>query len=71
MNCMQTHIVGGISFNCDLDLVNSYCLLNIVSVLGQEEGYIVKYGLNLRDCPRAQPEGSPEGSGLILQYIPT
>ena len=44
---------------------------NIVSVLGREEGYRVKYGLSPRDCPRAQPEGNPEGSGLILPYIPT
>ena len=40
-------------------------------VLGREEGYTVKYGLSPRDCPRAQPVGNPEGSGLILPYIPT
>ena len=26
----------------------------VVSVLGQEEGYTVKYGLSLREIPRAQ-----------------
>ena len=35
----------------------------LVSVLGGEEGYTVKYGLNPREFPRAQPEGTPEGSG--------
>ena len=44
---------------------------NNVSVLGQEEGYTVKYGLSLRDYPRAQPKGNPKGSGPILPYIPT
>ena len=42
-----------------------------VSVLGREEGYMVKYGLSPRNCPRAQPKGNPKGSGLILPYIPT
>ena len=43
----------------------------IVSVLGREEGYTVKYGLSPRECPRLQPKGNPEGSGLILPYIST
>ena len=42
-----------------------------VSVLGREEGYKVKCGLSPKDCPRAQPEGNPKSSGLILPYIPT
>ena len=41
-----------------------------VSVLGREEGYTAKYGLNPREFPRVQPEGNPEGSGHILPYIP-
>ena len=50
------------------------CILGLgqtVSVLGREEGYTVKYGLSSRDCPRAQLEADPKGSGLILLYIPT
>ena len=39
-----------------------------VSVLGREEGYMVKYGLSPKACPRAQPEANPEGSGLFLPY---
>ena len=42
-----------------------------VSVLRREEGYMVKYGLSTRDFPLAQTKGNPEGSGLILPYIPT
>ena len=34
---------------------------DIVSVLGREEGYTVKYGLSPKN---------PNGSGLILPYIP-
>ena len=34
---------------------NTLCNLCIVSVLGREEGYTVKYGLSSRDCPRAIP----------------
>ena len=45
--------------------------LGNVSVLGGEEGYTAKYGLNPREFPRAQPEGPPEGSGHILPYIPS
>ena len=43
----------------------------IVSILGREEGYMVKYDLSPRDCLRTQSEGNPKGSGLILPYIPT
>ena len=42
-----------------------------VSVLLQEEGYTVKYSLNTREIPRAEPEGFLEGSGNISLYIPT
>ena len=38
-----------------------------VSVLGGEEGYTAKYGLSPREFPRAQPEGTPEGSGHICR----
>ena len=48
-----------------------YIKLCIVSVLGREEEYTVKYGLSPRDCPGAQPEGNPKGSGLILPHILT
>ena len=41
----------------------------IVSVLGGDEGYTAKYGLNPREFPRAQSEGAPEGSGHILLLI--
>ena len=37
----------------------------IVSVLWREEGYTVKYSLNPREIPRAEPDGFPEGSGYI------
>ena len=30
-----------------------------------------KYGLSPRDCPRAQPEGNPKGSALIVPYLLT
>ena len=30
-----------------------FLVVNIVSVLGREEGFTVKYGLSPRDCPRA------------------
>ena len=38
------------------------CHKRIVSVLGGEEGYAAKYGLNRREFPRAQPDGTPETS---------
>ena len=44
-------------------------IANIVSVLGREEGYTANYGLSPREFLRAQPEGTPEGSGHILPYI--
>ena len=34
-------------------------MIENVSVLGQEEGYTMKYGLSPRKFPRAQPEGTP------------
>ena len=37
-----------------------------VSVLGQDEGYMVKYTLCLKGFPGAKPEGSPEGEGVYL-----
>ena len=37
----------------------------VVSVLGREEGYPMKYGLSPRKFPRAQPEGTSEGSGHV------
>ena len=37
-----------------------------VSVLGRDEGYMVKYNLCLKEFPRAKPEGIPEGKGLYL-----
>ena len=40
-------------------------LLGTVSVLGREEGYPIKYGLSPRKFPRAQPEGTSEGSGHV------
>ena len=42
-----------------------------VSVLGQEEGYTVKYSLSAREIPRAEPEGFLKGSGYISPCIPT
>ena len=42
-----------------------------VSILWQEEGYTVKYGLSPKEIPRANPKGFPEGSGYISPYIPT
>ena len=42
-----------------------FFLQSIVSVLGREEGYTAKYGLNPREFPRAQPEGTLEE--LILR----
>ena len=41
-----------------------YKVSQIVSVLGREEGYMVKNGLSPRDFPRAQ-------AVQILPYIPT
>ena len=37
-----------------------------MSVLGRDEGYMVKYNLCLKEFPRAKPEGIPEGKGLYL-----
>ena len=37
-------------------------LLDTVSVLGQDEGYMVKYN--------PLPEGTPEGKGLYLTVYP-
>ena len=46
---------------------------NTVSVLGQREGYPVKYcgiATGLRDFPRAKLEGTPQGNGLYLTIYP-
>ena len=40
-------------------------LVDIVSVLGREEGYTMKDGLSPRKFPGAQPEGTSEGSGHV------
>ena len=42
-----------------------------VTVLGQDEGYTVKYTLCLKEFLRAKPEGSPEGKGLYLTVYPS
>ena len=44
--------------------------LSPVSVLEEEEVYTAKYSLSPREFTRAQPGGTPEGSGHILLYIP-
>ena len=31
----------------------------------------MKYSMSMREIPRAEPEGFPEGSGYISPYIPT
>ena len=41
-------------------------ILYTVSVLGQEEGYTVKY----TPLPEGVPEGTPEGKGVYLIVYP-
>ena len=55
----------------DLQNMSRYCwtCLDIVSVLWQEEGYMVKYSRSTREMQRAEPERFSEGSGYISPYI--
>ena len=39
---------------------------DIMSVLGLDEGYTVKYTLCLQEFPRALPAGTPSGKGVYL-----
>ena len=41
-----------------------------VSVLGRDEGYMVKYNPWLKEFLRAKPEGIPEGKRLYLAVYP-
>ena len=54
-----------------LDHLDPFFGRGTVSVLWREEEYTVKYSLNTREIPRAEPKGFPEGSGYISPYIPT
>ena len=55
----QCFVDGDVDEDIDLDAD-----LGNVSVLGQDEGYTVKYN------PRAKPKGTPEGKGLYLTVYP-
>ena len=44
--------------------------LDTVSVLGRDEGYMVKYNPLPEGVPVAKPEGTPEGKGLYLTIYP-
>ena len=41
----------------------------MVSVLGREEGYTIKY-TPPPEFPRVKPEGTPEGGGVYLTVYP-
>ena len=45
-------------------------LTDIVSVLGREEGSMVKYTLRLKEFPRAKPTGTSEGGGEYWTVYP-
>ena len=40
-----------------------------VSILSQDEGYVVIYSLCLREFPGAKSEETPEGEGYILLVL--
>ena len=44
---------------------------DIMSVLGLNLGYTVKYTGLLREFPRASPSGTPSGKGLYLTVYPS
>ena len=44
--------------------------VHTVSVLWRYKGYTVKYSLSVREIPRAEPKGFPEGSVYNSPYIP-
>ena len=50
----------GMSFSISISISNS--TTGIVSVLGRDKGYPVKYN----PLPEGVPEGTPEGKGLYL-----
>ena len=50
-----------------MQLINHRGESCIVSVLGREEGYTVKYGLRTRDCPRAIPRAIPRAQALFYR----
>ena len=70
ISLVQHAILCQSNFETFVQWTLSYFVDN-VSVLWREEGYTVKYSLSRREIPRAEPEGFPEGSGYISQYILT
>ena len=45
-------------------------LYETVSVLGREEGYMVKYTALPEGVPEGEAEGTPEGKGVYLTVYP-
>ena len=68
--------VGQGCLECSLPIKVTYkwlrhpLLQRIVSVLGRDEGYTVKYTPCLKEFPRAKPGGIPEGEGVYLTVYP-
>ena len=44
--------------------------MDIVSVLGRDKGYTVKYNPLPEGVPEGKAEGTPEGKGLCLTVYP-
>ena len=55
----------------ELITILSFLVIENISVLGQEEGYTVKYTpLPRKEFPRAKPKGTREGKGVYLTVYP-
>ena len=47
------------------------CLNDIMSVLGLDLGYTVRYTPHLQEFPRALPSGTSSGGGVYLMVYPS